>query len=180
MICWDRVGDHLVLGVFDRSEIEWLGDHLRELGDLLDARFSEYGDSTVDEVPFPAATSNDPRLRAIRRHRSGASSWQEHEVFRSLRNSTARVLATLPHQGGVVHLRAADCVLDWMRALTDLRLTIAVSARQADPTTASRQRSRCRWLKSVVRTLEATATKPAVAVDPDLVRSVNQVRSFWI
>src|SRR3954468_9678480 len=185
MICWDRVGDHLVVGLFERTEIDRLRGYLVGMRELLDARFAEY---TRDCAPgkqlgvsYPLAESPDRRLRAVMRRRVGeVGPWREPEVFRPLHKAISRVLTTLPDQGGLVQLHSADCASAWTRALTDLRVAMAASARDGDPVVASRTRFTTRWLKSVVRTLHTTASKAIEPVQQDLVDSINQVRTFWI
>ena len=185
MICWDRVGDHLVLGLFDEAEINRLRDHLVGMRDLLDARFAEYTRDCLPGkklgVPYPLVESGDRRLRAIMRRRVGeVGPWREPEVFRPLHKAITRVLTTLPDKGGLVQLHSADCAGAWARSLTDLRVAMAASARDGDPVVASRTRFTTRWLKSVVRTLNTTASKSIEPVPQDLVDSINQVRTFWI
>jgi hypothetical protein len=184
MICWDRVGDHLVLGLFDKSEVDRLRGYLVELREVLDARFAEY---TTDCPPgkqlgvaYPSAETGDRRLRAIMRRRVGeVGPWREPEVFRPLHKAITRVLATLPDKGGLVQLHSIDCAGAWSRALTDLRVAMSASAREAEPVLASRTRFTTRWLKSVVRTLNATAAKEVEPVPQHLVDSINQVRTYW-
>jgi len=185
MICWDRVGDHLVLGFFDQAEVDRLRGYLVGLREVLDARFAEY---TTDCPPgkklgvaYPLAETGDRRLRAILRRRVGeVGPWREPEVFRPLHKAITRVLATLPDKGGLVQLHSIDCAGAWSRSLTDLRVAMSASAREAEPVLASRTRFTTRWLKSVVRTLDATATKEVQPVPQDLVDSINQVRTYWI
>ncbi|MET1071314.1 MAG: hypothetical protein ABWY11_01575 [Umezawaea sp.] len=180
MICWDRVGDHLVLGVFEQGEIGRLHSFLTGLRDLLDDRFACYSSRELG-LPFPAAETTDPRLRAIlRRRSSGVSRWQEPDVLRPLREAVDAVLSTLPERGGIVELRSVDAAVAWTRSLTDLGVAMSAAAREADPVVASRTRFTTRWLKSVVRTLDATSGKAAEAVPQELVDSVNQVRTYWI
>src|SRR4051812_36739830 len=120
MICWDRVGDHLVVGLFDQAEVDRLRDHLIGLRDLLDTRFAEY---TRDCAPgrqlgvsYPLAESGDRRLRAIMRRRVGeVGPWREPEVFRPLHKAITRVLTTLPDKGGLVQLHSADYAAAWSR-----------------------------------------------------------------
>jgi hypothetical protein len=185
MICWDRVGDHLVLGVFDQGEIDRLRGHLFGLREVLDARFAEYTEDCPPGkqlgVAYPLAESIDRRLRAIMRRRVGeVGPWREPEVLRPLHKAITRVLTTLPDKGGLVQLHSIDCASAWSRALTDLRVAMAAAAREADPVVASRSRYTTRWLKSVVRTLDTTARKETEPVPQYLVDSINQVRTYWI
>jgi hypothetical protein len=184
MICWDRVGDHLVLGLFDRAEIDRLRGHLVGMRELLDARFTEYTKDCAPGrqlgVPYPLVESGDPRLRAIMRRRVGeVGPWREPEVFRPLHKAITKVLVTLPEKGGLVQLHSADCAAAWSRSLTDLRVALSASARDGDPVVASRTRFTTRWLKSVVRTLNTATSKAAEPVPQDLVDGVNQVRTYW-
>ncbi|WNV82672.1 hypothetical protein [Umezawaea sp. Da 62-37] len=180
MICWDRVGDHLVVGVFEQGEVGGLRRYLTGLRNLLDERFAGYSAWELG-MPFPVSEAVDPRLRAILRRRSvGVSRWQEPEVLRPLREAVEAVLVTLPDRGGIVELRSVDVVVAWTRSLTDLRVAMSAAVRDGDPVVASRTRFTTRWLRSLVRTLDAASTKPAEVVPQNLVDSVNQVRAYWI
>ena len=185
MICWDRVGDHLVLGFFDQMEIDRLRGYLVGLREVLDARFAGYTRDCPPGkqlgVPYPLVESGDKRLRAIMRRRVGeVGPWREPEVFRPLHKAITRVLASLPDKGGLVQLHSTDCAAAWSRSLTDLRVAMSAAARDADPVLSSRTRFTTRWLKSVVRTLDTTANRPVEPVPQDLVDSINQVRTYWI
>jgi hypothetical protein len=185
MICWDRVGDHLVIGVFTEAEIDRLREYLWGLRDLLDERFADYTTDCLPGhqlgLPFPTSETTDRRLRAILRRRSvDGSQWQEPEVFRPLHKAIGRVLATLPDSGGLVELHSIDCALAWDRSLTDLWVAMAASVRGGDPVVESRVRFTTRWLRTIVRTLDEAATKAIEPVPQELADSISQVRTFWI
>jgi hypothetical protein len=185
MICWDRVGDHLVIGVFEEAEIDRLREYLWGLRDLLDERFTTYTKDCAPGhqlgVPFPTEETDDRRLRAILKRRSDdGSRWREPEVFRPLHKAIGRVLTTLPDSGGHVELHSIDCALAWDRSLTDLRVAMSASARGANPVLATRVRYTARWLRGILRTLDEAATKAIEPVPQHLADSISEVRTFWI
>ncbi|HEX6343465.1 hypothetical protein [Umezawaea sp.] len=134
MICWDRLGDDVVIGVLEGGEPAALRDLFTRVRDLV--------------APEHAATSTDPalaRILQVRRAREHGEPplWPDDEVFDTARTMLDLALSTIPDEGAVAVLPSFNHVFAWLWAITDVT---AASPRDA------------RWLGDVARALHATAS----------------------
>jgi hypothetical protein len=136
MICWDRLGGDMVIGVLEAGEAP-------RLLELLDWARTLLATWTPDADAGPA----HPALLAIlamRREREHGEpeSWPDDEVFDTAHAMMTLVLDTVPTEGAVVVLPSFNHVFAWLWALTDL-----AAARSRD----------ARWLGEVGASLQAVA-----------------------
>jgi len=172
MICWDKVADR-VIGVFEETEVVLLRrclDDLRtSLAGWLRNDWSEW--TTPTESGYERAGGYiDPSLQAVLLYH--ADEWGndvEGAVLMSLYAAVKHVLSTLPHQGGLVELTEVE-VRSWLRALTDVRIAMALSAFDADE-----PRRTLRWMSRVGNDLRDAAGAGSQPVSPNLVRSINRL-----
>ncbi len=137
MICWDRLGNDVVIGVLEADEPAGLRDLFTWARDLLNAR-----------IPDRAGSRTDPALRAILAMRGGREHgepphWADAEVFDTSHAMLELALTTIPDEGTVVLLPSFNHVFAWLWALTDLS-----AARTQDAP----------WLTDIATSLQATAS----------------------
>ncbi|MCP2204366.1 protein of unknown function (DUF2017) [Lentzea flava] len=179
MICWDRVGDDHFLGLFEEMEIIKLRRYLQGLGRLIEDRCAEH--FTVEPAaPFGAgeliAPAENERLRAILFCRTGTMSPQrEREVFVRSRDAIEQVLETLPASGGQVRITSIGEAMAWLRALSDLRIAMALPA-HASGDMGDRLRYTVHWLNDVEMMLHDVISKSRECVPACLTAGIDEFR----
>jgi hypothetical protein len=130
MICWDRVGNDMVIGVFEPGEVALLRRHLLKLREALEQRFAEYTMDLVLGERRPDAMTDDPRLGELLAFRARDDEpdevrlWREPAVFGTSHHMIEMVLATLPTDKALVEIRSFEQVFAWLWALTDVRVAL--------------------------------------------------------
>ncbi|MFI9005922.1 hypothetical protein ACIGNX_01655 [Actinosynnema sp. NPDC053489] len=170
MICWDRVGDELVVGVFEPEEIAALRDYATLFKRLVEWRLATHEPVEVLGVrlglSLPPAVVEDERLLAVLHRHLGADAddhellWWEPECLRTLADHLDVLQATLPPAGGVIVLLddAAQAVA-WIKAGRDITAAMAVVRDAGEPEVAERTAVTIAWLTELLDRLHDHATR---------------------
>jgi hypothetical protein len=137
MICWDRLGADVVIGVLEADEPSRLLELLDWARTLL-ATWTPEDDATPTHSALLAILA----ARRDREHGEPAN-WPEVEVFDTSHAMMTLALETIPSQGTVMTLPSFNHVFAWLWALTDLG---AARARDA------------RWLAEIGESLEVVVS----------------------
>jgi hypothetical protein len=130
MMCWDRQGRELLIGVFDDDEVSEIHHHFTGLRDLLLAHFADVeSPHLLHDHSTGQVTADDPRLTAVLSGR-GCRDDQTHPRQRQAVLSTSLdmldlALTTFPRTGNVVVLPSFKHVLAWLWSLTDVAADLA-------------------------------------------------------
>lgn len=170
MICWDRVGDELVVGVFEQDEIALLREYATLFKRLVGQRLDSHEPVELLGVrvglALPASVVEDERLLAVLRHHLGADAddhelvWREPDCLRAVADRLDVVLATLPPEGsGVVVLDDVAQARAWLDAGRDVITVMGAVAGASGPDIAERTAVTVSWLAELLDRLYDHATR---------------------
>ncbi|MQA10896.1 MAG: hypothetical protein GEU98_20535 [Pseudonocardiaceae bacterium] len=114
MLCWDRHGDQLVVGVFERRELDALRHYVEWLHRFTEVRARDAGDADVADDARVRAIMADSYVDGLPADEAGVD---VHDLLADVAGGCSLMLDTLPTRGGVVELCTAQEVTGWHQGL---------------------------------------------------------------